>query len=259
MESAEIMRNALLAAAEKRIEANRRRYLASRGIVDDEHVARELENFTLWQDAYEQWCESEEEAARMADERKRCEERLSDLEARTPPRYKGALISDFAGTFVEPYIGRLLDDDAPSWICLGANGVGKTRLAYALRREWTIRGESEGMTDGVGLTSFFRCNSTAGTDLCAVIDSTYGWQKHLIIDEVDKLRGSENDIIFLTYLINRRYEYGLQTILFGNKGAYAKVEDIIGLSALSRLSGRGCLPPKMWNGDDRRKGNQGGK
>lgn len=232
---------------------SRRRYLVEEEHVTDIHeLNKALADFSSYQEGYDSWQRRREEEFKAKEQEEIRLLRLKDFDDSVPTIFRGARISDFDGTFVAPYIDKLLGGDAPSWICLGRNGVGKTRLAYALGREWCDRGESFEITDGMRLTAYFRANSGAGTDICERIEGKYGWPKHLVIDEVDKLRGSENDIIFLTYLINIRYEKQLQTILFGNRGSYVKVEDIIGASAYSRLTSKDCLQAKFWNDEDRR-------
>ena len=203
-------------------------------------------------ESYEAWLRECEEAQAKSEREAALKDRLSDYEAMVPPMFKGASVDDFKGTLIEPYISRVLSEDGPSWLLLGTNGVGKTRLAWALCREWCVRGESYQVTNGTRLTAFFRRYGGIDSDLCDRIDGAFCAVRHLVIDEVDKLRGSENDMVFFSYLVDRRYEHRLQTIVMGNKGVF-EAREIVGASAYSRLTGDGALKPAYWKDEDRRR------
>ena len=86
-----------------------------------------------------------------------------------------------------------------------------------------------------------------------MIRTAYGRELSLlIIDEIDKIYGSQADFLLLTYLIDIRYEDCLQTIVLGNKSKDTTVDSLIGSSSFSRLSGDGARA-RYLVGPDKRK------
>lgn len=200
---------------------------------------------------------AEEERKRREDELKQQLEverqaRLQDTLDSIPSRYKDAEISDFNGSLIEKSVSEVLTTNH-NWLCLGMNGVGKTRLAYALVKEWARRDESAIYITAPEFSSEVRSVIMKGENVCVYLDGRYGKKKHLIIDEIDKLKGNENDLIYLSYVINNRYSNEMQTVIFGNKGDSAP-EKIIGASANSRMTGDGAIKSVYWRDEDRRKG-----
>lgn len=188
-----------------------------------------------------------ENTQRIKDEK---EKRMLRVFDSIPSRYKDAEISDFNGSLIEKSISEVLSSNR-NWLCLGMNGVGKTRLAYAFIKEWATRDESSIYITAPEFSAEIRSVIMKGDNVCVYLDNKYGGVSHLIIDEIDKLKGNENDLIYLSYVINSRYSNEKQTVILGNKGDM-KPEDILGASASSRMKDDGAIRSVYWRDKDRR-------
>ncbi len=163
-----------------------------------------------------------------------------------PARYRDADLSkDFHATFIEDL------RKGQSAIVVGGNGIGKTRLAWALAQAWkrevprcTVR-----IVKGAALLS--EVKSIEG-DWYRYIETEYGKCDHLFIDEIDKIKGSEADWMLLTYLIDYRYEWMRQTVVMGNCSKEETL-NLIGQSSYSRLSGDGARAYSLSGTDKRRQ------
>ena len=199
---------------------------------------------------YDEFMARQQEAMRRQQELEDIQQNLVAFDKLLPAVFKGASLKDFKGTQFEKYGNKLLASDR-SFMLFGTTGIGKTRFAYALCREWVKRRESYELITATefsaGVYSAFR----QGKDVCVYIRGSYGGYGHLIIDEVDKMRGNEQEFSWFSYLINYRYEKQLQTIVMGNKGNRS-AEEIVGASVYSRLSGDGSIEPIYIRGKDRR-------
>ena len=190
--------------------------------------------------------ELDEKEAQKALEEK---EREDDFESSLPNVFKGACIDDFIGTSFEKYSRHILETGRNCFL-LGQTGIGKTRFAYALSRAWMRKNESYKTVEAVELLSSCKAESFAGNDVCGYLRSNYG-QKHLVIDEIDKMRGTDFDFTYFSYLINWRYAKGLQTVVLGQKDS-RKPEEVVGAANFSRLVGDGGKGAVL-KGEDRRR------
>lgn len=198
---------------------------------------------------YDEYIKKQEEAIKKQQKLERIQLNLKAFERNLPEVFKGASIKDFKRTEFKQY-GDMLLSTNKSFMLFGTTGIGKTRFAYALCREWIKRDESYAFITAVEFSSYIYSAYRNGNNVCPVIRESYG-EKHLIIDEIDKMRGNEQDFMFFSYLINYRYEKQLQTIVMGNKGGRS-AEEIVGASVYSRLSGNGAIEPIYIRGKDRR-------
>lgn len=206
-------------------------------------------------------------AIREAEERKAAEDAEKDrrtaeearkeryrefVENTVPRRYQDAEVEDFAES--SPFYGEIeaILDGEPRLI-LGTNGIGKTRLAWALAKRWCREGRTVAVYKAQELLSKIKSWQKPDTDAYGMIRTVYGRELSLlIIDEIDKIYGSQADFLLLTYLIDIRYEDCLQTIVLGNKSKDTTVDSLIGSSSFSRLSGDGSKA-RYLVGADRRK------
>ena len=163
-----------------------------------------------------------------------------------PARYRDASIGDFPAA---PFIGRL--QEGQSGIVVGGNGIGKTRLAWALARGWKAERPSctVQIVKGAELLSEVKA---IDDDWYRYIRDVYGHSEHLFIDEIDKIKGSEADWMLLTYLIDYRYEWMRQTVVLGNCGK-DEVMKLLGQSSYSRLSGDGASAYHLVGRDKRQQ------
>lgn len=173
---------------------------------------------------------------------------LQSFEKTVPARYRDAdLYSDFTivpGGFIESFM------KGQSGVLAGGNGLGKTRLAWALARHWKNEDPACSVEIVKGAALLSEIKATEG-DWYRYVREGYGKADHLFIDEIDKIKGSEADWMLLTYLIDFRYEWCRQTIVIGNC-TRENVIQLIGQSSYSRLAGDGAEAYHL-TGKDRRK------
>ena len=142
-----------------------------------------------------------------------------------------------------------------SALVIGPNGCGKTALSWALYRESVIQGE----WPVVVANAMDILHSLKGTvyqrGLCprdAVKERWGRGVRRLLIDELDKIRGTEDDFLLLFELIDFRYSWRLQTVAFAN-GSLEDVRNRIGQSAYARLTSDGAVALTMPKHDFRRR------
>ena len=204
-------------------------------------------------DAYEEMLRRiEEEESPEYQKRKRIEENFKDLMAEIPERFKDVEMDDFKGLEIHERANEAVSSDR-NWVVFGSNGVGKTRLAYAMMKIWCGRDESFGYVTATKLSSEIRVWIMQGSDVCDRLESAYGRHiRHLIIDEMDKVKMSENFLAFFSHIIDYRYSHLKQTIVFGNMEAGETPEELLGRSVWSRLRGEDAIKASFWKDDDRR-------
>lgn len=189
------------------------------------------------------------EAQLEAATRKQDYERFRDS---IPLRYRAASLSDFDKTLFSSQIPGMLD--GASAIILGTNGIGKTRFAWALASHWASKDERCIVMKAQELLSQVKGWQSQGSDTYASIRSVYGQSlPHLIIDEIDKIYGTQADFLLLSFLVDIRYEDCLQTIILGNKPERKDVADLLGSSTFSRLSGDGASAQYIVSSDRRKE------
>lgn len=205
--------------------------------------------------------DSERESEELAKSFEKIEQKNSDIKhlvdkckKNTPERFKGVKLSDFNNTPFSSVIQDAIDKDV-LWLLLGTNGVGKTRFAWALANEWASMGYTTCIMTATQFTSLIRMSTQTGKDTCELIRERFEKIDKIIIDEIDKIKGTENDILYISDLINIRYEQCRHLFLFGNihsKDFLEEAERLLGKSAVSRLTGDGAITPCLIISDDRR-------
>ena len=171
--------------------------------------------------------------------------KLRLFEQTVPARYRNA---DLAADFSAPFIAKL--QQGQSGVVVGGNGIGKTRLAWALARFWKQQDPQCSVQIVKGAELLSEVKAVDG-DWYRYIREEYGGSGHLFIDEIDKIKGTEADWMLLTYLIDYRYEWMRQTVVLGNCGKDEAMR-LLGQSSYSRLSGDGAEAYHLV-GTDRRK------
>lgn len=128
-----------------------------------------------------------------------------------------------------------------SAIICGSVGCGKTHLAYA-----AVRYQIEKLVDAEYILAFDMFNSIKRTfrdDTGKDTDRLMAWLgeiPYLIIDELDKTYRKETEYVFLTSLINTRYNNCLPTVLITN-ASEAELIELLGASVKSRVAGTGGI------------------
>lgn len=172
-------------------------------------------------------------------------ERLDEFIRRIPKLYRDACLRDFRSEGATAIIAKCLE--GASLILWGGNGVGKTHLGWALARKW----HEDNPDDKTVFRSLdFICAKISSSAIASgrsgieIIEAMYLHAvDHLIIDECDKAKHTDTVFSNFQHIINRRYEEGLQTILFCNAVDQTELENRLGSSIVSRFTA------KSWNAE----------
>ena len=142
-----------------------------------------------------------------------------------------------------------LDRDNKSALITGPNGCGKTYLAISLTKHWKSIGETAEYTKSVDVLANIKEHQLENP--YRYMQEHYGRNcQHLILDEIDKIRATDADYVYLTYLHDIRYENDLQTIYFGNLKPGQSNKDLVPQSIFSRIKEKGYS--LVLDGGDRR-------
>ena len=152
------------------------------------------------------------EKALKEKEDKEWSERLARFHERVPKIFRNASIHDFTGAW-KAVVDKALN--GTSMILYGKNGIGKTRFGWALgmhfleERKYCFFQTLQELSDGINAWVLKR--GISATD--AINEVLTKNLPVLIIDEADKVEMQGVPFRNFSYLINRRYEEELQTIL----------------------------------------------
>ena len=161
-------------------------------------------------------------------------ERLARFYDRVPRIFQNASISDFTGPWNE-VVSKILKGE--SMILFGGQGIGKTRLGWALGmhflqdRKYCFFQTLQELNDGIN--KWVLQKSISASD--AINEVLMKNLPVLIIDEADKVELSGVPFRNLNYLINRRYEEQLQTLLFCNSSGIDELRTKFGDSVVDRF------------------------
>lgn len=150
---------------------------------------------------------------------------------KVPARYKNARTNDFNGQmddiFKHIYNGGSL-------LMLGKTGTGKTHFLWALANSF---GEAD-MLDDMKITNLQELLGNVrshGGDWADVAVSLYGGCTWLLVDECDKVNGSENDYLIISALVDKRYSENKPTVFVAN-GTRKQLVEKLGEPVVSRLT-----------------------
>jgi DNA replication protein DnaC len=137
-------------------------------------------------------------------------------------------------------------------VLVGRVGTGKTHLAVSVCKSLCVKGQScriltiSKIIRAIKGTWSKTTTDDRGTSLTEqeAIDnySKYGL---LVIDEIGAQYGSDSERIFITEIINNRYEQELPTILIGNV-TKTELESLVGNRAVDRVLHNGGLVVFNW-------------
>ena len=125
-----------------------------------------------------------------------------------------------------------------SVVVYGSNGTGKTHLAFAAGLYHSTQGQSCAYILAFDFFNEIKKAFTKG-DPEAVIRKYAGYE-YLIIDEVDKTHGTQNEFVYLYSLINKRYNSMKPTVMITN-AKKEQLSETIGISTLDRIAGDGVI------------------
>ena len=153
-------------------------------------------------------------------------------------------------------VRRLLVGEIQQIVMTGKNGTGKTHLAVAAVKE--KNGKIFSMYE---ISTRIRASYTAiATETELQIVNELANHSLLAIDEIGRTKGSDSELNWLSYIIDKRHARGLPTIIISNRhvkkdcpkrGCEQCLENFISEDVMSRLAENGVL--LRFTGDDWRK------
>jgi len=148
-------------------------------------------------------------------------------------------------------VKRLIAGEIQQIVMTGSNGTGKTHLAIAAVKE--LKGKIYTMYE---ITTRIRQSYTARADETELeIVDELARLPMLAIDEVGRTKGSDAELNWLSYIIDKRHTRGLPTIIISNKhvrkhcpngGCPDCLENYLSGDVMSRLTDNGVLLQFGW-------------
>lgn len=167
-----------------------------------------------------------------------------------PRRYKNSSFATFKGT-KNPAIHEALIrplKSGQSGILYGDTGVGKTHLGIAAVRYQIEQGKSASYVIAFDYLQEIRALPYGVSS--KTVEGKYASPSFLVIDELDKIVGSQTDYAFLYSLINRRYSDEKETLVISNLPTPEEHINMLGAPVYSRLTA--MQNPIHIKGDDYR-------
>lgn len=161
-------------------------------------------------------------------------ERLTRFYERVPKLFKNASVRDFTGPW-KAVVDKAIS--GTSMILYGKNGIGKTRFGWAVgmhflqERKYCFFQTFQELNDGIN--KWVTQRGISATD--AINEVLMKNLPVLIIDEADKVEMQGVPFRNFSYLINRRYEEQLQTILLCNANDMEELKTKFGGSIIDRF------------------------
>lgn len=147
-----------------------------------------------------------------------------------PLRFKDSSFDNFIGLEQE----RKKIEKLTGGIIYGSNGNGKTHLGYAVCRKVVESGKTACLIKAYDFFNEvkreFNNPATVGSTVKRYSDLDY-----LVIDECDKIYGSQTEYLSLIDLIGKRYDEKLPTLVISNCETIKQLAEIISLSCVDKL------------------------
>ena len=172
------------------------------------------------------------------------------------PEYWGATIDTYQADTPEQVkavqtVKRLIAGEIQQIVMTGSNGTGKTHLAIAAVKE--LKGKIYTMYE---ITTRIRQSYSPRADETELeIVGELARLPMLAIDEVGRTKGSDAELNWLSYIIDKRHTRGLPTIIISNKhvrkycptrGCSDCLENYLSGDVMSRLTDNGVLLQFSW-------------
>jgi len=166
------------------------------------------------------------------------ERKVKEWIFKVPKRYKTATFDSFN---IENQGQRNIINymkQGRSLILGGKNGTGKTHLAFASCLYQIKKGKT---AQYILASDFFDKvrNSFSTHDIDNLIKE-YCKYDYLVLDEMDKTQDSRTEFVYLSVLINARYNEMLSTVLMTNAET-SEIPKLLGGSVVDRIAGEGRL------------------
>lgn len=163
-------------------------------------------------------------------------ENLREYFREVPIRFEGANFDNY--TISTEKQQKAVDwlKSGKSAVIYGANGIGKTHLAYASCLYQIEHGSTAGYVLAFDLFTEIKDSFKQGNTEAVIMK--YAQYRYLVVDEIDKTYASETDFIYFFNIINKRYNNMFQTVLISNS---ANMIDISGKSSFDRVASDGAV------------------
>jgi len=176
--------------------------------------------------------------------------------ANIEPEYYNATIDTYQADTPEQVkavqtVKRLIAGEIQQIVMTGSNGTGKTHLAIAAVKE--LHGKIYSMYE---ITTRIRQSYSSRADETELeIVNELARLPMLAIDEVGRTKGSDAELNWLSYIIDKRHTRGLPTIIISNKhvrkhcpasGCPDCLENYLSGDVMSRLTDNGVLLQFGW-------------
>lgn len=163
--------------------------------------------------------------------------------ASVPARFKNSTFESFE--LVDPSAQAVINHlrSGQSAIISGSNGSGKTHLAYASCLEQAMLGRSVCFVLAFDFFSEIKTSFDKGDPRHVV--GKYAKYDYLVIDEADKVHGTQNEFVYLYSLINQRYDNMMPTVLVSNSDPQTLMS-VVGKSTFDRIASEGKVIEMKW-------------
>lgn len=147
-----------------------------------------------------------------------------------PKRYKNASFENFIGLEED----RKKIEKLTGGIIYGSNGNGKTYLGYAACRKVVENGGKAELITAKDLFDLIKKEFNNPNNSGNTIKH-YASLDFLVIDECDKIYGSQTEYLSLIELIGKRYNEILPTLIISNCNSLKELAELISLSCIDKL------------------------
>lgn len=153
-------------------------------------------------------------------------------------------------------IRRLVAGEISEVLMVGGNGTGKTHLAVAALWELARAGKAGEIWTMYEISARIRASYTlkAREDELSIVESLASLPA-LVIDEIGRTKGSDAELGWMSYIIDKRHTRRLPLILISNKhlkrecpakGCDTCIENWLGEDSMSRLAEAGIVIRFAW-------------
>ncbi len=175
-----------------------------------------------------------ENKSQQEENKYKLEEIVERFKSVVPPRFENARFDNYICETEKQRKAVKWLETGKSAVIYGANGIGKTHLAYASCFHQAQQGKRPFYTLAFDLFTEIKQSFSKGNTLDIV--KKYAGYEYLVVDEVDKTYASETDFVYFFSIVNERYNFLRPTVLIANS---ANMSEVSGKSSFDRIASEG--------------------